>query len=121
MNTEKAYAFFFENAGYSYDPKTETVDQGRARCASELVKAEQWATAEGYCYQWSIDPEIDSSNFSDEEPYALWQVVMMDSAGAVVQSLGGVCFGPGGEPWGNNYRRVCEAELALEQLKTVEG
>jgi hypothetical protein len=40
---------------------------------------------------------------------------MRDKAGKVVQSLGGVDFGRDGDPWGQPYARVVEAELALEQ------
>ena len=35
--------FFFTHAGYSYDPKTETPEQGRAKCAQRLAEAEEEA------------------------------------------------------------------------------
>ena len=40
--------FFYENAGYSYDPKTETPEQGRIRCARDLADAEMVGQRLGY-------------------------------------------------------------------------
>ena len=35
--------FFFDNAGYSYDPKIETAVEGKIRCAKQLALAERAA------------------------------------------------------------------------------
>jgi len=35
------YNFFLKHAGYSYNPQTETKEQGRRRCAKALVQAKQ--------------------------------------------------------------------------------
>ena len=64
-----SYQFFLKHAGYSYNPKTETLMQGRIRSARALAKAEREARD--------------------------------------------------GEPWGDPYRRIVEAELAIEALQQV--
>ncbi len=108
--------FFYNQSGYSYDPKTETREQGRMRGAKALAKAEQEARDAGYCYQWEHD-NVDSSEWSDETPpYVQWICIMRDADGKVLASLGGVDFGRDGEPWGNTYKRVVEAELASEAI-----
>jgi len=107
--------FFYDHAGYSYDPKTQTPDQGRLECATLLARAESVATEHGYSFRWDIDPDITAADFSDDD-YALWVCVMYDPDGYVIGSLGGIDFGPGGESWGDAYRRVIEAELALEHI-----
>lgn len=113
-------AFFFEHAGYSHTPLTETPEQGRTRCALNLAACEGIARNAGYSYQWEVDTEIDSSSFSDESPaWPLWQCLMFDCHGNVVQALGGVDFGPKGGPAGSDYRRVCEAELASQECDEV--
>ena len=38
---QAAYLFFLRNAGFGYDPKTETKQQGKSRCARELAKRER--------------------------------------------------------------------------------
>ena len=112
-----AYQFFLANAGFSYDPITETPEVGRERAARLLARAERRASAEGYVFCWRHDPDIDSSEFSDAEPaYRLWVCTAWKPAHECVASLGGVDFGPDGDPWGSDYRRVVEAELALEAL-----
>lgn len=101
----KTEQFFFDHAGWGYDPLTETSDEGRARCAKRLAAAEQWATDEGMSFEWTPDEYAD-------EP-GEWCCVARDAGGVVLASLGGVGF-ESGEPWGDPYRRVVEAELALE-------
>lgn len=61
------------------------------------------------------------------QSYHLWQCTAWqcegDDMGALTYraSLGGIDFGRDGEPWGNPYRRVVEAELALEALDNLKG
>jgi hypothetical protein len=113
----EAVVFFLENAGFSYNPKTETQEQGKMRCARILAKAERQASERGFFYRWSIDPHNDSSDFDDDhEPWQLWQCSMYNADGRIVNSLHGIDFGRDVEPWGNNYRRVVEAELATDGL-----
>lgn len=115
---EQDYSFFHKHAGYSYDPATETKEQGRRRCAKDLANAEALARNAGYVYRWQIDQETDSREFSDRRPYyALWCCICLSSdGGLVLASLFGIDFGRDGQPWGNPYKRVVEAELALEAL-----
>lgn len=111
--------FFRTYAGLCILPG-ETEEQARDRGAHALAAAERAASDEGCSYEWSIDPDTDSSDWSEDEPYAVWRVLMRDSGGRVVGSLGGVDFGSGGEPWGEQHRRFVEAELASEWL-TKQG
>lgn len=113
---QTTYQFFHEHAGYSYDPKTETKQQGRARCAKALADAERRGREQGLSFAWSVDPDTDSSEFSDEKPaWALWQCVCRDQPGTVRASLHAIDFGRDGFPCASEpYARVVEAELALE-------
>lgn len=119
-----SYRFFFAHAGYSYGPG-ETPEQGRRRCAFELAKAERRASEAGWSFAWMVDPHMDSSDW-DERPraiakadaYALWGCIARDQDGEARASLWGIDFGRDGEPWGSPYRRVVEAELALEGLSS---
>ncbi len=108
----KAEKFFFEYAGYGWTPGKETSRQGRERGAKHLAKAEQRASEDGYSFVWDKGSMVSE----DKEPYDLWSCVMKTMKGAVVDSISGVDFGPDGEPWGDPYRRVTEAELALVHL-----
>lgn len=113
IKEQSAVQFFHEHAGVSYDPTKESEDQGRWRCACELAKAEQWAKDEGIEFEWDIDPVIDSSEFNDEQPaYPLWACFC--KLGDESASLCGIDFGRDKEPWGKPYKRVIEAELAME-------
>lgn len=119
MNNEpmgSAARFFYEHAGYSYNAATETAEQGRERCARNLAAAEGIAREAGVSFDWSIDTDADSSEFSDDEPYALWECVAYDCAGNIVASLHAIDFGPDGSPHASDYRRVVEAELADEYI-----
>ena len=95
-----AEQFFFDNAGYSYDPKTETPEQGRAKCAQRLAEAEAEADRRGWWVEWTDDGEEDGAQ--------RWCALLRDSGSAVLGSLGGldVCAGP--------YTRVVAAELAAD-------
>lgn len=105
--------FFFDHAGYSHDPRTETPEQGRARCALDLAAAEAFGRAAGLSFEWSIDPDTDSSEWSRIRPaWDAWVCVCRDAEGAVCQALAGIDFGRDGSPWGDPYRRVVEGELA---------
>lgn len=111
------YQFFLRNAGFSYDPKTETADDGRRRHARDLANAERRGARAELSFGWSIDPDNDSSEWCDEPPaYEQWACVCRDANGIAVASLGGIDFGRDGLPYSDPYRRVVEAELAQEAL-----
>lgn len=115
MSRQTPYQFFLSHAGYSYAPATETPLQGRRRCAKALAYAEQRASDAGATFEWLVDPYCTSAEWSDEEPpYAQWECIARDANGNVFASLCGIDFGRDGEPWGDPYQRVVEAELACE-------
>lgn len=110
--------FFYVRAGSSHNPAKETEQEGRARGAKQLAADELAARDGGFSFHWSVDPDIDSSEFSEEEPaWQLWQCAMYNAEGRIVNSLHGIDFGRDGSPWGGTYRRVVEAELAGEGMK----
>lgn len=113
-----AFAFFHKHAGYSYDPYTQTEEYARTQNAHDLGDAEALASQRGYGFRWGIDPDTDSSDFSDDpDTWSLWCCQMIDPAGKTVESLWAIDFGRDNDPWGQPYRRVVEAELALEHFK----
>lgn len=117
----KAEQFFYDHAGFSYDPKTETEEQGHERCARELAKAESWASAEGYRVEWREDPEgcigcdcgSEDCACSTGEYHEVLVAILYDAEGAAVASLGSIC-GPT-----RDYRRVVEAELTYQTMHAV--
>lgn len=109
------YHFFYAHAGYSYDLKTETPAQGRARCAKSLARAEAMARNTGLRYVWSVDPDTNASDFCDTD-YPLYQCFLVRGESEILESLHGIDFGPSGHPWGQPYARVVEAELAAEHF-----
>ena len=110
------YMFFKQNAGYSYDPQIETAEQGKRRTARELAAAEEQIKTLPVGFVWQQD-DITSEEHSDEKPfYPLWLCLLLDENGKTLESLCGIDFGRDKEPWGDPYRRVVEAELALEYL-----
>lgn len=117
MPKQTPQEFFYEHAGYSIR-SGETEEQGRTRGATQLAAAEEWAGENCLAFHWDYD-DITNREFTDEgNEYRLWFCVARDESGKVIQSLSGIDFGEGGEPWGDSYRRVVEAELALEAMPT---
>lgn len=115
------YHFFLKHAGYSYDPKTQTKMQGRIMGAKELAAAERWALDQGCSFDWEVD-DVDSSDWSDERSsWNQWVCIMRDAHGNVMESLCGIDFGRDGEPWGEPYKRVVEAELASDAMHDAEN
>lgn len=116
---QAAFDFFYANAGFSYDPKTETPHKGRARCARELAKAERDAVALGYTFQWRDDWSVGDhfkeygEAYNDGEPSTCETCICLDPDGQIVESLG--CI----DDATSDYRRVVEAELASEALAEV--
>jgi hypothetical protein len=126
----EAEEFFYENAGYSYDPKKETPEAGRRACAQELAEAERWfASQDDLEYQVSPDFDGDTSWMSEEErkqeheciaitlvrrktqrtehyPYTYWSEEYLASLCGIWDA-------------DENYIRVVEAELALEAMGRV--
>jgi hypothetical protein len=112
-------SFFFEHAGYSYEPKQESPEQGRLRCAEDLARAEQWLQKQaGHSVEWEVDEYADRSGIEhDGSLFACLVTLPCPTCGGLGkrQSLYGIDLGPDGSDEGG-YRRVVEAELALELM-----
>lgn len=131
MKRITAYHFFLRHAGYSYNPKTETQMQGRIRCAQSLARAEKWARADDTLeFVWLEDTDISEDDFEFE---ADKEHVRQDGARGCIlyrkcEEHGTECKHAEqlGSLWGitesldnrerDAYRRVIEAELALEAM-----
>jgi len=114
-------AFFYEHAGSSHDPKKETEQQGRERGARNLAAAEAAARRNGFSFEWSVDEDLDSSEFSDARPpWKLWVCVARNGQGRIIDSLSGIDFGRDGDPWGQPYKRVVEAQVAMGAQQTMD-
>lgn len=108
-----AVAFFHDHAGWSYNPATETPEEGRQRCAERLAAAEAWAKAAGVSFGWEDDWDVGSHveeyDAYDQEP-STCEICTVQMQGDVVAALG--CI----DDADANYRRVVEAELAYEAM-----
>jgi hypothetical protein len=110
---ESAFAFFLANAGYGYDQKKETAEQGKRRCARALARAERWLAAQpGHEIEWQEEDYPDQSSIEHNGP--VW-CVFVRLANKESASLFGIDFGEHGDP-SNDYARVVVAELALELM-----
>jgi hypothetical protein len=123
---DRDVSFFYEQAACSYDPKTETIEEGTLRGAIHLAKAEAEAKRRGWWVTTVTDPEGPMEDDAGSVEYVesgegvclnvdLWR----DSGGIGLirdderlQSLGNVIVPDSSDP----YIRVVGAELASEQL-----
>ena len=116
---QAAYLFFLRNAGFSYNPETQTKQHGRSETARRLAKAERDAKALGYTFDWQEDWQVGShvKEYGEEsyphEPETCEFCLMLDADGKVVQSLG--CI----DDATREYRRVVEAQLALSARRST--
>ena len=109
---DAAVRFFYEHGGYNYDPATETRDEGRARCAIEAAEAEAWADEQGVTFRWKDDWSIgdhmvEFDCYDDEGPETC-EMCVAYLGDTMLASLG--CI----DDADDNYRRVIEADLAIE-------
>ncbi len=126
--------FFYRNAGFSYNPKMQTKQQGHWASARSLAQAEAWAQSQGLIAVWQFDVIADASFVEDwtEEEQTEWNAKDHEALGCILyrpcpdhgtdckhaehlQSLWGI-FDPTEE-----YKRVIEAELALETMPEQAG
>lgn len=125
MALDEVERFFYEHAGYGYDPKKETQEEGRVRTAKELARAEKHGKAMGWECEWEEDycNGCDCGNEDGEcqccnrEPGHSQVAVLYGKCGEcgkrqVLASLGSICGAS------SEYRRVVEAELALEAMES---
>jgi hypothetical protein len=97
---EKAIAFFKENAGGQVGHAAEG--------ALKLARAEKYAEDHGWTVEWEEEPNPDMSGMEDAKE--VLSACLKDQSGKVLECLGGI-----GDP-SRSYRRVVEAELALEAM-----
>lgn len=111
--------FFYEHAGYSHDPKTETPEQGRVRCAKDLAAAETYAKDHDWSFDWSWDDGGDLGDHSEwcdmeyQHDHNIEVCMLRGADGNVLEALGGIIDAD------NNYRRVVQAELASQALYEI--
>jgi hypothetical protein len=121
--TMESYRHMREHGDYSYDPATETRDQGRTRCALALARAEYRLRHSPSVVQWIDDPEPDTS-WMDEQARAeyergdtrmlaclLWTPHDSDQCEFPAVSLWGIHVSSDDD---DPYKRVIAAELAAE-------
>lgn len=108
-----AEEFFYAHAGWCHNPRTETSEAGRVRCAWELAEAERRGREAGLTFEWEDDPEGDADG--NHPAYAC---VCRNADGVVVGSLCGIGFADGGDAYSDPYGRVVCAELAMGALPT---
>jgi hypothetical protein len=107
----KAEDFFYEHAGYSYDPKRQTKEEGRIETAALYARAEKTAKENGWYCEWEYDPDGGSSAGEYDEPDQIYYSARLyNEEGEVLASLGGI------DDNTMPYKRVVEAELAVEAL-----
>jgi hypothetical protein len=111
--------FFYQNAGYSYDTKKETPEQGRLRCAKGLAEAEAIGQRLGYEFEWEFDSYPDLSWMSDEEREQDHEVLCcrIPNPENTRHSLASLC---GIADPSDSYRRVIEAELSAEAIGELD-
>lgn len=108
--------FFWEHAGYSYNPKTQTKAQGRRETARRLATAEEHAAEQEWCFSWEWDDagcsgcdcKSDDCACASGAEHETLGCVLRDLEGNVLASLWGICSPT------PQYSRVVEAELAAE-------
>ncbi len=111
--------FFYLNAGYSHDPKTETAEQGRIRCARQLAEAEEISERMDWEFDWAWDECPDLSWMSDEDREQEHEVLCcrIPDPKNPRYSLATLC---GITDPDSKYRRVIEAELASEAIAELD-
>ena len=102
--------FFYEHAGWSYDPLVETPEEGRRRNSETLARAWALVSLEAE-FQWHADGLEHRGDSNSPDTCEGCLMIMEDD------ELSLWCIDDADE----NYRRVIEAELALEYYKTKMG
>jgi hypothetical protein len=105
-----AVTFHYENGGYSYNPATETSEQGRIRCAHEAAAAEVHAATHGWLVRWCDDPIVQDHHYAPDGVQSCEHAALTDATGEVLASLG--CI----DDADDNYRRVVAADLTIEAM-----
>jgi hypothetical protein len=109
--------FFNDNAGYNFDPKTETKEEGRIRCAKSLAKAAEDAGLIGIEFKWDYDDGADWSRMDEAEKAKAHLIEWCLATNPLTKQTASVS---GIFDADENYRRIVEAELALELLEAAQ-
>jgi hypothetical protein len=125
--TDPKVRFFYEHAGYAIS-SGETEHTARLRNAKALADAEEYAADQDWAYDWEEESRDEAEmTFGDEETWEnteSYSVALRDeSDNSSLAALGGVSFPRDGAHTSRSrdYRRVVEAELALEAITMTEG
>ena len=107
-----AEEFFYAHAGFGYNLLTQTPKQGKRETARKLAEAEEYADEHGWWVEWVWDTEADPLDWSGEGPIGeSAEVCSLFAESGVLASLCGIWDAT------QKYRRVVEAELALEAME----
>jgi hypothetical protein len=111
-------SFFYDNAGWSYDPIVETEHEARKRGARELAQAELEYEVSGFHTVVEPDPDADGSWCLTEDERKefeenAFRMIMYDPLGQIVNSLHGI-DGSGKKSAVKNNIRLQRAEMFRE-------
>lgn len=117
-----AEQFFYDNAGYSYDPATESREEGRARCARALAAAEDYGRRHGWRVEYDEDPDVmeddvDSVGMVARGEAVNLTVTLRDADGEFLGSLAGVVVPNDQDP----YLRAVAAQLMEDAMPDESG
>ena len=101
--------FFYDHAGFCYDPKTQTAEQGQTECAQRLAAAElAFMRSDARC-EWADDSDSAAEMRHEGEPFDTCEYCVIRTAdGTHLASLHAITDAS------PNYRRVVRAQLAFE-------
>ena len=103
--------FFYDHAGFGYDPKTQTADEGRTECAKQLAAAElAFMRCPGAACGWFDDDSSAAELRRERERFKTCEYAVLTINGENVTSLHAITDAT------DAYRRVVRAELALEVI-----
>jgi hypothetical protein len=110
---DPAAQFFYEHAGYSFDPVNELRECARHRNAQALADAERRMIAGPYYVETSPDPWPYDGDDNYDGPVWIVSLFRVDdrSEPECIGSIGGVAA-----EHDDPYMRVVAAELALEAI-----
>jgi len=69
-------AFFYENAGYSWDPSSESREEGRRKCARYLAEAEERAKKKQEIMTTDLEKRLERKIFNSIIPRKLLSPLM---------------------------------------------
>lgn len=103
--------FFYDHAGYGYDPETETPEHAQQDHAVQLAAALHYAIDHLWHFEWAPDRD-EPCNCGERNCGHTVEYCQLWGGYRVLASLSAICGAT------DDYRRVVEAELALEARAT---